>query len=362
MSRKRPLRSGFTLIELLVVIAIIAILIGLLLPAVQKVREAGARMTNANKLKQIALAMHNYNDTNDNLPPAFGWNRPLKSGEDAIPGGAQGSGYFHILPFMELGNLYDQAEASRSYCYISDLSQSTKGSSTWKYNNSTYGYERHYSYEQSDRTYKRLSPAVTANWSGEVYTTVVPAFQSDLDASITSSTVGYASFLMNSDVLTGTSKVQTIKDGTSNTVLLAEGYGLCRSFGYTDAPANRNYVGGYRYSYWAGYLYDYTYKRSYTYNYFGSYYTQRYGQDYKRTTTYSYSYYSPRFSATPGETFQVRPPTNKCNGAVPQGLSTGVLQVALSDGSVRTLTQSITHDSWNAALTPNGGEVLGSEW
>lgn len=107
-------RRGFTLIELLVVIAIIAILIGLLLPAVQKIREAANRMSCTNKLKQLGLAVHNYHDTNS-MFPHNGSRTFTNSGQSCCGAGTLNWSWIaRVLPHIEQDNLFREANVSET--------------------------------------------------------------------------------------------------------------------------------------------------------------------------------------------------------------------------------------------------------
>ncbi len=155
----RPGRAGFTLIELLVVIAIIAILIGLLLPAVQKVREAAARTTCANNLKQLGLAAHNYESAYGKLPP--GYVGPLPVDNELSPmktvGNPLTSHIPLLFPYIEQENLFRQFSSYYSIAAgrLDDPNFTSTNSAFW-FDNATNAYPPIWAYNWTNKPVKTL--------------------------------------------------------------------------------------------------------------------------------------------------------------------------------------------------------------
>jgi prepilin-type N-terminal cleavage/methylation domain-containing protein/prepilin-type processing-associated H-X9-DG protein len=219
-------RKGFTLIELLVVIAIIAILIGLLLPAVQKIREAANRMKCSNNLKQLGLAAHNYNDTIGSLPPAV--QARTTANRDSIRSGQVSANQWGpnwavlLLPYIEQDNLFRLYAANiQNYLLAGDLTWKAMGqTSVPTYLCPSDGQNRvMFSGLSQPTTLARGNYAANAGpaWWGDQY--------DGLQQNVTFNSVPLAGgglFWLVTGSDTGSSAVATIEDGSSNVIMFNE--------------------------------------------------------------------------------------------------------------------------------------------
>ena len=193
---------AFSMIELLVVIAIIATLIGLMLPAVQRARMAMRRVESANNLKQLALAAHDWHSTRGTLPPALGWGNPSNQ---YVEGDANGTFFFMLLPYIDANAIYQE------FYGILDLNN-------WA---STGG-------DNQDPIPLPVLPDNVPAFRGNLsYPTKNPKqFTSMLD-SAAYGRPGATSYLANKDLLDKRYDLGQIPDGSTNTMMIAEGIYQC---------------------------------------------------------------------------------------------------------------------------------------
>jgi prepilin-type N-terminal cleavage/methylation domain-containing protein len=317
-------RRGFTLIELLVVIAIIAILIGLLVPAVQKVREAANRIQCGNNLKQLGLAAHNYHDTQKHLPPGIGY-YPIANN------GVFGTYFFHLLPYIEQDPLYRSAQGGV-------LFPPPFGPTSVYYpgNNNVY----------SQRLAAFLCPSDPSVGPDGVVT--IEGFSFGASCYAPNALISAQN---NPPTPQGKTRIADITDGLSNTILHAEKYARCSNPALP--PAFRD--GGTAWAYCTSPV-------------FFPWLPQPMNPPGK---PFQPGFCIPAFVALgapdaigPESKFQVQPSPFLGN-CVPYKAATahpGGIQVGLADGSVRTLAPTISGATWWAAVTPAGGEVLNSDW
>jgi prepilin-type N-terminal cleavage/methylation domain-containing protein len=308
-------RQAFTLIELLVVIAIIAVLIGLLVPAVQKVREAAARSQCSNNLRQIGVASHNCNDSLGRLPPGVGWFPSLNN----TPNTGYGTVFFHLLPFVEQDPLY-----KRSLINVPPYVNVYVGIPGALGGNNVNA--------QPIKSY--ICPSDPSAFDGEVtdnfgipygagcYALNVQVFCKVRPNGTFQSTQGYARV------------PSAFQDGTTNTIMFAEKYAICTNARY---PA-----GGSFWDYWN---------------------QGEIGPILPYYPGFEASYWNA-YDIGPASKFQSQPNPFKgnCDPTLAATSHSPGMLVCLGDASSRLIPNALSGQTWWAACTPSAGDILGQDW
>jgi prepilin-type N-terminal cleavage/methylation domain-containing protein/prepilin-type processing-associated H-X9-DG protein len=295
---------AFTLVELLVVIAIIAILIGLLLPAVQMARESGRRMQCANNMKQLTLSVHTYADAyNGQLPPcnfSICVNRQTKQF-------AEGSAFFVLLPYSEYADIYKTYTSNRP----------DAGCQGTQYVSITL----------------HVCPTDTTQVGG---ISTLDNKSGTGDYSVNSAVFGADNTFYLKDK-PSPYQLGKIPDGASNTIALMEDSASFPGFPSVD-PQTGTFENLMLWS-WPAYT-----------NTVGCYWPN--GDELPGQANYIGSYPLPQFNISPMEA-----DPNLCQSYHP-----GVMNISMMDGSVRIISQNITQATWTLALNPADGAPLGSDW
>ncbi|HKI33563.1 MAG TPA: DUF1559 domain-containing protein [Gemmataceae bacterium] len=302
---------GFTLIELLVVIAIIAVLIGLLVPAVQQVRESASRSSCGNNQHQLGVACMNYaNDNQSKLPPLYG---------SPAGAGSWGSCFYFMLPYLENEPLYDGGTSPGSrlpgnaggvppFFSLPFGSEANPGPIIGNV-------VKTYLCPSDPTNHQNPYPMIWANGPNQGQAAGswgLGNYPANAQVFAMNPAPGSTSFL-------GTKYPQGIRDGPSNTIFFGEKYAVCGNpvtavvaWGDTGLTANGE----------------------------------------------------PAFAygASPFAMFQANPLAQNCNSALAQTPHRGGMVVCMGDGSVRTVSPAISQATWQAALTPNAQDQLGSDW